>query len=91
MALDASFFRVRYGRCTPAERRYLRAMSALGAGPHKSEDIATTLGRKVTSVARLRSALLSKGMIYRPAYGDTAITVPLFDGFRRTMPLEADH
>jgi len=91
VALDASFFRVRYERCTPAERRYLRAMSALGAGPHKSGDIAATLRRKVTSVAPLRRALLSKGMIYSPAYGDTAFTVPLFDAFmRRTMPLEAD-
>ena len=26
-------------------------------------------------------------MIYSPAHGDTAFTVPLFDGFmRRTMP-----
>lgn len=88
--LDTSFFRVRYDRCTLTERRYLRAMAELGAGPQKLGDIAAILGRKVTSVAPLRSALLSKGMIYSPAHGDAAFTVPLFDGFmKRALPLEA--
>ena len=32
-ALDASFFRVRFDRLTPAEKRYLRAMAELGPGP----------------------------------------------------------
>jgi hypothetical protein len=85
--LDASFFRVRFDRLTPSEKRYLRAMAELGAGPHRSGDIADRLGRNVTSVAPTRNALIAKGMIYSPAYGDTAFTVPLFDGFmRRTMP-----
>jgi hypothetical protein len=29
----------------------------------------------------VRSELIAKGMIYSPAHGDTAFTVPLFDGF----------
>ena len=41
----------------------------------------------VTAVAPVRSTLIAKGMIYSPAHGDTAFTVPLFDGFmKRTMP-----
>jgi hypothetical protein len=41
----------------------------------------------VTTVAPIRNALIGKGMIYSPAHGDTAFTVPLFDGFmKRTMP-----
>lgn len=85
--LDASFFRVRFERLTPQEKRYLRAMAELGAGPHRSGDIAEKLGRKVTSVAPTRNALIVKGMIYSPAHGDTAFTVPLFDGFmKRIMP-----
>lgn len=85
--LDASFFRVRFDRLTPAERRYVRAMAELGPGPHRSGDIAAVLGRPVTTVAPLRSALIAKGMIYSPAHGDTAFTVPLFDGFmKRVMP-----
>lgn len=85
--LDESFFRVRFDRLTPAERRYLRAMAELGAGPHRSGDIAQLLKVKVQSVAPLRSGLIRKGMIYSPAHGDTAFTVPLFDDFmKRQMP-----
>lgn len=84
--LDASFFRVRFDRLTPSEKRYVHAMAMLGPGPHRSGDIAERLGRKVTAVAPLRNSLISKGMIYSPAHGDTAFTVPLFDGFiRRVM------
>ena len=86
-ALDESFFRVRFDRLTPAEKRYLRAMSELGAGPHRSGDIAQQLQRTVTSLAPMRSALIDKGMIWSPNHGDTAFTVPLFDEFmRRIMP-----
>lgn len=85
--LDASFFRVRFDRLTPAEKRYLRAMAERGPGPHRSGDIAEALGRKVTAVAPTRNALIAKGMVYSPAHGDTAFTVPLFDGFmKRIMP-----
>ena len=86
-ALDRGFFRMRFDRCTPRERQYLRAMAELGPGPHKSGDIADEMGLKVTSVAPLRSTLISKGVIYSPEHGDTAFTVPLFDEFlKRTMP-----
>jgi hypothetical protein len=85
--LDASFFRVRFDRLSPAEKRYLRAMATLGAGPHRSGDIAEALGVKVSSVAPTRNSLIAKGMLYSPAHGDTAFTVPLFDAFmRRVMP-----
>jgi hypothetical protein len=88
-ALDESFFRVRFDRLTPVEKRYLRAMSELGPGPHRSGDIAEVLDRKVTSLAPTRSHLISKGMIWSPSHGDTAFTVPLFDEFmRRIMPGE---
>ena len=79
--LDESFFRVRFDRLTPSERRYLRAMAELGPGPHRSGDIAQVLGREVRTVAPLRNGLIRKGMIYSPAHGDTAFTVPLFDAF----------
>jgi len=85
--LDESFFRVRFDRLTPSEKRYLRAMAELGPGPHRSGDIADVLDVKVQSVAPTRNSLIKKGMIYSPAHGDTAFTVPLFDRFlRRQMP-----
>jgi hypothetical protein len=86
-ALDDSFFKVRFDRCTPTEKKYMRALAELGSGPHRSSDIAEVLGVKITSVAPTRNALIRKGMIYSPAYGDTAFTVPLFDDYlRRAMP-----
>ena len=81
--LDDNFFHVRLDRLTPAEKRYLRAMAELGPGPHRSGDIALQLDVKVESVAPRRSGLIRKGMIYSPAHGDTAFTVPLFDDFLR--------
>ena len=85
--LDRNFFLVRADRLTPRERDYLRAMAELGPGPHRSGDVAAMLGVKVESVAPRRSQLISKGMIFSPAHGDTAFTVPLFDEYlRRTMP-----
>jgi predicted transcriptional regulator len=86
-ALDESFFRVRFDRLTPSEKKYLRAMAELGPGPHRSGDIAAQLGREVTNLAPTRGQLISKGMIWSPSHGDTAFTVPLFDEFmQRIMP-----
>lgn len=88
-ALDRSFFRVRFDRLTPVERRYLRAMAELGPGPHRSGDVAAKLGRQVTALAPTRSQLIAKGMVWSPNHGETAFTVPLFDQFmRRIMPFE---
>jgi hypothetical protein len=88
-ALDESFFRVRFDRLTPTEKRYLRAMAELGPGPHRSGDIATLLGRKVTALGPIRNQLIAKGMVWSPSHGDTAFTVPMFDQFmRRIMPGE---
>jgi hypothetical protein len=87
--LDESFFAVRFDRVTPAERRYLRAMAELGPGPHRSGDIADMLSRDVRSLGPIRSSLITKGMVWSPAHGDTAFTVPLFDSYmRRSMPGE---
>jgi hypothetical protein len=86
-ALDQSFFRVRFDRLTPREQDYLRAMAELGPGPHRSGVIAETLERPVESISPLRSGLIGKGMVWSPAHGDTAFTVPLFDEFmHRAMP-----
>jgi hypothetical protein len=86
-ALDESFFRVRFDRLTPVEKKYLRAMAELGPGPHRSGDIADQMNREVTSLGPTRSQLISKGMVWSPSHGDTAFTVPLFDEFmHRIMP-----
>lgn len=58
--LDANFFRVRFDRLTPREKDYLRAMAELGPGPHRSGDIAESLGVLVESSAPLRSGLIRR-------------------------------
>lgn len=86
-ALDASFFRVRFDRLTPRAQEYLRAMAALGPGPHRSGDIAAQLGIAVTTAGPLRTGLIRKGMIWSPAHGETAFTVPMFHEYMlRAMP-----
>lgn len=83
--MDEGFFRVRFDRCTPKEKKYLRAMAELGPGPHRSGDIANCMGEKVSSLAPTRSSLIGKGMIWSPNFGDTAFTVPMFDQFMKRI------
>jgi len=85
--LDQSFFRVRFDRLTPREKEYLRALAELGPEPQRSGDVAEVLGIDVQNAAPVRNNLIKKGMIYSPKHGDTAFTVPLFEGFmKRIMP-----
>lgn len=84
-ALDESFFRVRFDRLTPKEKKYLRAMAELGPGPHRSGDIAACFKASVTSLAPTRSSLIVKGMMWSPNHGDTAFTVPMFDEFMKRI------
>jgi hypothetical protein len=72
---------------TPGEKNFLRAMAHLGPGAQRTGDIADVLKIKVTSLGPVRAKLIKKGMIYSPAHGDMAFTVPLFDQFMvRAIP-----
>jgi hypothetical protein len=85
--LDKNFFRVRFDRLIPSEKNFLRAMAELGPGSYRSGDIADILHYKITSLAPVRAKLIKKGMIYSPAHGELAFTVPLFDEFMvRAIP-----
>jgi AAA ATPase domain len=86
-ALDESFFRVRFDRLTPKEKKYLRTMAELGPGPHRSGDISDSFPASVSALAPTRASLITKGMVWSPNHGDTAFTAPLFDEFmKRIMP-----
>jgi hypothetical protein len=86
--LDQNFFRVRFDRLTPNEKLFLRAVAELGPGAHRTGAVADALGVKVTSLGPVRAKLMRKGMIFSPAHGDLAFTVPLFDEFMvRAMPV----
>lgn len=85
--LDQNFFRVRFDRLTPGEKKFLRAMAELGPSPQRTGDIADKMGVKITSLGPGRAKLIKKGMIYSPAHGELAFTVPLFDEFmKRAIP-----
>jgi type II secretory pathway predicted ATPase ExeA len=86
--LDHQFFRVRFDRVTPAEREYMRALAELGEGVHRSGEVAELIGKTTHQLGPVRDALVRKGMVYSPAHGDIAFTVPLFDQFmKRTLKL----
>lgn len=79
--LDEGFFKVRIDRLTPKEKEYVIAMARLGTGPYRSSDVADMLGEKLTTLGPRRAQIIAKGMIYSPAHGDIAFTVPMFDEY----------
>ena len=89
--LDTSIYEVRIQRATHEERRYMRAMAELGAGPYKSGAVAAKLGRKTSEVSMIRQRLLDKGLVYATEdYGYVDFTVPRFAEFMaRHMPYRA--
>lgn len=85
--LDKNFFRVRFDRLTHNERYFLRTMADRGPGPHRTSDIAAIMNKEISSIGPVREQLIRKGMIYTPAHGELAFTVPLFDEFmKRAIP-----
>lgn len=79
--LDEGFFKIRFDRLTPKERDYVVAMARLGKGPYRSSDVADKLGENVQSLGPRRATIIRKGMIYSPAHGDIAFTVPMFEEY----------
>ena len=91
LQLDTGFFRVRFDRCTPMEKNYLRAMAEINLPAPRSGDIAAAMRKEVNQVGPLRQSLIRKGMIYSPSHGDTAFTVPLFaDYMKRIIRYETE-
>jgi hypothetical protein len=84
--LDDGFFKVRFDRLTPQERRYVRTIAEFGAPEVRSGEVAEKLGKKSNALGPLRDGLIKKGMIYSPRHGYVAFTVPMFDDYlKRTM------
>ena len=79
--LDEGFFKVRIDRLTPKEKEYVIAMARLGTGPYRSSDVAEVLEEKLATLGPRRAQIIAKGMIYSPAHGDIAFTVPMFEEY----------
>ncbi len=90
-SLDRGIYEVRIQRATAKERRYLRAMAELGAGPYKVGAVAKTMGSTTTALSTVRQKLLDRGLIYATEdYGHVDFTVPRFDEFmRRHVPFKS--
>ena len=84
--LDANFFRVRIERLTPGERDFLKNMGKVGGPNVRMGELAKMMRVKVTALGPRRTSLIRKGMIYSPAYGEIAFTVPMFAEFLRRNP-----
>ena len=84
--LDANFFRVRIERLTPGERDFLKNMGKVGGPNVRMGELAKAMRVKVTALGPRRTSLIRKGMIYSPAYGEVAFTVPMFAEFLRRNP-----
>jgi hypothetical protein len=76
LALDVGFFRSRWERATPSEKRYLQAMAADGDAGSGTGDVASRLGMRPSSLGPVRAGLIGKGLVYAPAHGRIAFTVP---------------
>ena len=82
--LDKSFFTVRFDRVSAVEKKFLMAMACGDSDkPQPIVDIAERMGRTPNSLSMVRRSLIKKGMIYSPALGMVAYTVPMFGAYMR--------
>jgi AAA ATPase domain len=85
--LDASFFAARIARIPASEIAYVQALASLGAGPHRSGDVAVAAGKTTPQVAAFRERLIAEGVIYAPRYGWVEFAIPHFDQYVvRSLP-----
>lgn len=82
-ALDTSFFAARIARIPESEVAYVRALAALGPGPHRSGAVAEMAGKTTPQVAAFRDRLITEGLIYAPRYGWVEFAIPHFDRYAR--------
>lgn len=88
-ALDRGLYFTRWQKATPEGRAYLTAMAALGGEECDSSEVAKRQGKTTSELSMIRRALIEQGLIYPPAYGKVAFTVPgMGDFIRRSSPLE---
>jgi type II secretory pathway predicted ATPase ExeA len=84
-ALDSSFFAARIARIPASEVAYVQALASLGAGPHRSGDVAAAAGKSTTQVAAFRDRLITEGVVYAPRYGWVEFAIPHFDRYVRRV------
>ena len=56
-------------------------MAGLGPGPCRSGEVAGVLDKTTAQAGSVRDALIKRGLIYSPRWGQLAFTVPMFDEY----------
>ena len=79
--LDKGFFKVRYERCTEADKRFIFAMVQSGKLPCPISSIAQIMNKPLNAISTSRAQLINKGIIYSVKYKELDFTVPEFSGF----------
>ena len=83
--LDKGFFRVRYERCSEADKKFIFSMVSCGELPCTISNIAKAMKKPVNSISTSRAQLINKGIIYSVKYKELDFTVPEFDGFIKRL------
>jgi hypothetical protein len=74
--LDQGFFPSRWKRASKAEKTFLRLMADDGDTGSSTAELALRAEKKQSSMTVTRASLIEKGIVYSPALGTVAFTVP---------------
>jgi len=83
--LDAGFFRARYVRASPHERSLMRNIATFGESA-TIEQLQQASGKRNNELQPTISALIQKGLVYRPERARIAFTAPMFGAFLNRTP-----
>jgi hypothetical protein len=83
--LDAGFFRARYVRASPQERLLMRNVAAFGESA-TIEQLQQASHKRNNEIQPTVSALIQKGLVYRPERARIAFTAPMFGAFLNRTP-----
>ena len=79
--LDTGFFKLRYERCSAAEKKFIFEMVKCGELHCTIANIAEIMKKSINSISTARAQLINKGIIYPVKYRELDFTVPQFSGF----------
>jgi hypothetical protein len=86
--LESDLYAGRWERASDRGRAYMRGMARLGEGPVSSGEVAAALGGH-SAIGPARERLIDDGLIFSPARGLVAFTVPGFANYVRQSPPSA--
>jgi hypothetical protein len=86
--LESDLYAGRWERVSDRGRSYMREMARLGEGPVSSGEVAAALGGH-SAIGPTRERLIEEGLIFSPARGQVAFTVPGFANYIQQIPPSA--